>query len=128
MSLQMLERRDLLEQFSLGVGAELLKPAGGDLEMECAPVGRLALHEQCGTLEARNQRRRQVGRDGRARHADREVRAQMRDEVRAHALGGPAGERLLESGERQARGLDRAQRYHHGALPAIARRRERDIH
>ena len=82
----MFELGDLLEQLGFGVGAEFAQSRGGDLEVERPAVGRLAFHEQRGALEAGNQRGRQVGRDGRARHADGEVRAQMRDEVRAHAL------------------------------------------
>ncbi len=126
--LQMLERRDLLEQLGFGVGAELAQPGGVIWKWNVRPLGALPFTSSAEALQARNQRWRQVRRDRRARHADREVRAQMCDKVRAHALGGASGQRLLESGERQARRLDRPERDHDGALPAIARRRERDIH
>ena len=44
--LQVLKRRNFLEQFSFGIRIELLQAGGGNLKMEGAPIGRLALHQQ----------------------------------------------------------------------------------
>ena len=105
----------------------LLKPAAVIWKWNVRPLGALPFTSSAETLQAGDHGGRQVRGNRRARHADVQIRAQMRDQVRAHAMRGAAGERLLECGERHARGLDCAERDHHGALPAVARRRERDI-
>ena len=77
----MFQSRDFLEKLGLGIAAQLAQSRGGDLEVESPAVGCLAFHEQRRALQAGNQRGRQVGRDGRARHTNGEVGAQMRNKV-----------------------------------------------
>ena len=120
----MLEGRDLLEQLRLGIGAELIEPGSRDLEMEGFAIGCLAFHQQGRDLQAGDHRRRQIGGDRRARNADGQIRAQMRDQVLAHPLIGAAGQRLLKRRARDARRFDGAERDDDRALAAIARRRQ----
>src|SRR5262249_14950298 len=96
--------------------------------MKRAPVCRYSFYKQRRALKTVYEHWRQVRCDCRPRNSDREVRTEMSNEIRAHALGGTASERLLKSSERDACGFHCAKRDYHKALSIIARRGKHNVH
>src|SRR5215510_13999579 len=88
--------------------------------MKRVPVCRVSFYEQRRALKAVYERWRQVRCDCRPRNSDREVRTEMSNEIRAHALGGASSERLLKSSERDACGFHCAKRDYNEALSSNA--------
>src|SRR5260370_40994470 len=100
----MFKRRNLLEEFGLGIDTELIEAGGGNLEMKGPAARCLALDQQRRALETRNHRRRQVRLDCLSRDTDGQVRPQMRNEILPHSFGGAALKGVPKRRECYARG------------------------